>query len=228
MGFFSSIGGLFGGSKSTSSSGFGALPQVAQNAFTNSTTQASNLLLGQNGQQLFTPLPQTAAETQAYGLAQQPTTQAGVTGLTNNYLNPFTNFLTDNINQQAAGNWSAYKSAMSDSGQIGSNREFLNAGAADQARLSAIGTTLANSYQGSQNTALNQNQQNINNLLGQGQQERGLAMQTSQAPLSALQALVQLLQGYPSTQTQTSKNYGNGLIGNIASGVSAGLSGAGG
>lgn len=212
MGFFTS---LFGGSsqKSSNQAGFNALPKVAQNAYTNSTQQASDMLLAPNGQSLFTPLPQTAQETQAHNLAQLPTTQQGVTDLTSQYLNPFTQYLTDNINQQAQGQYSAYKSALSNSGQMGSNREFLNAGLADQGRLNAIGTTLANNYNTSQQTALGQNQQNINNLLSQGSQERNLATQKTQAPLSALQALVQLLQGYPATsQGNSSGSSTNGIL----------------
>jgi hypothetical protein len=174
------------------------------------------MLLAPNGGSLFTPLPQTASETQAFNLAQLPTTQQGVSSLTDMYMNPFTSFLTDNINREAQGQYSAYKSALSNSGQMGSNREFLNAGEADRGRLNAIGSTLANAYQGAQQTGLAQNQINIGNLLGQGQQERAMDTATRQAPLSALQALVQLLQGYPATSEGTSKsNSQNGIFQSI-------------
>lgn len=228
MGFFSSIGGLFGGSKSSSQSGYGALPKVAQEAMDAVTKQGSAMLLGGAGTSMFTPLATTAQEQQAYGLMQQPTTAAGVTSLTNNFMNPYKDFITDKINREAGGQYSLYKSALADSGQLGSNREFLNASAQDEARLNAIGQALSGQYNTAQNTALTQNQQTIQNLMGQGEQERSLDAQTKQAPLQALQAMAQLLGVYPASSQSKSENFGNGLFGNIMSMASGGLSGLGG
>lgn len=229
MGFFSSIGGLFGGSKSSSkqSSGYGALPKVAQQAMDAITTQGQAMLLGGAGNQMFTPLAQTGQESQAFNLMQLPTTQQGVNSLTSMYLNPFQSFLNDEINRQAQGDFSLYKQSLSDAGQMGSNREFLNAAAADQGRLNAIGQVTANNFNNALSTGLNQNQQTIANLLSQGAFQRELDTQTNQAPLGALQAMAQLLGVYPATSegTSTSKNYGNGLFGNILGAVSGGLGG---
>lgn len=226
MGFFSSIGGLFGGSKSTEkqSSGYGALPQIAQQAMDEVTRQGRAMLLNGGGANIFTPLAQTAQENQAFNLMQLPTTQEGVNSLTSMYLNPFQNYLTDQINQQAQGDYSLYKQALSDAGQMGSNREFLNAAAADKARMSAIGQSLAGNYNNALSTGLGQNQQNIANLLSQGAFQRELSGQTNQAGLSALQAMAQLLGVYPATSegTSTSKDYGKGLFGNILGAVSGG------
>lgn len=214
MGFFSSIGGLMGGSKSSSQSGYGALPKVAQEAMDAVTKQGSAMLLGGAGNSMFTPLGTTGQEQQAYGLMQQPTTAAGVTSLTNNFMNPYTSFITDNINREAGGQYSLYKSALSNSGQLGSNREFLNASAQDEARLNAIGTALSGQYNTAQNTALTQNQQTIQNLMGQGEQERSLDAQTNQAPLAALQAMAKLLGVYPAS-SQLKETKSNGILGSV-------------
>lgn len=216
MGFFSK---LFGGSesKSSSSSGYGALPKVAQEAMDKVTTQGSNMLLGGNGASLFTPLATTDQEKQAYSLMQTPTTAAGVTSLANNYMNPFTSYITDTINKEAAGKYSLFNQALADAGQMGSNRQFINASAQDEARLNSIGNAMAGQWNTAVNTGLNQNQQTIANLLAQGAQERGLDTQTKQSNLQALQAMAALLGVYPATATGTSKSSSdNGMFSPIS------------
>lgn len=223
MGFFSSI---LGGSssKSTQSSGYGALPEVAQKAMDAVTTQGQNLLLGGNGNSMFSPLAQTGQETQAFNLMQLPTTQQGVQSLVGNYLNPFQDYITQGINKQAEGDYSLYKQALSGAGQMGSNREFVNAAAADEARLNAIGGTMAGNYNNAQSTALDQNQQTIANLMTQGQFDRGLDTQGKQSELSALQAMAQLLGVYPATSEGTSKSSQSNGIGGLLQGAGAAMS----
>lgn len=220
MGFFSSI---LGGSssKSTQSSGYGALPKVAQEAMDAVTKQGQSMLLGANGGQIFSPLAQTAQETQAFNLMQLPTTQQGVQSLVGNYLNPFQDYVTQGINKQAEGEFSLYKQALSGAGQMGSNREFVNAAAADEARLNAIGSTMAGNYNNAQSTALGQNQQSIANLLSQGEFNRGMDGQTKQSDLAALQAMAQLLGVYPATSQGTSKSESSNGIGGLVQGAGA-------
>lgn len=224
MGFFSSI---LGGSKTTTpASGYYALPAEVQSALSSIATQGRKQLTGASGVNMFTPLSQTAQESQAYNLMQLPTTSAGLGGLVGNYLNPFQDYLTQGINKQAQGQYSSYKNALSSAGQMGSNREFLNAAAADEARLNAIGSSMASNYNTAQQTALGQNQQNIQNLLAQAENQRALDLQTKQAPLSGLSALASLLSGtssyYPaqSAPSQTIKTGGG--LGGIGSLFSAG------
>ena len=138
MGFFS---GLLGSKKTTTpGTGFYALPKEMQSALNTITTQGAAQLTGKAGAQMFTPLGQTDQESQAYNLMRLPTDQTALQGLVSQYLNPFQDYITQGINKQAEGSYSSYKDALSSAGQMGSNREFLNAGAADQARLSAIGS----------------------------------------------------------------------------------------
>ena len=109
-----------------------------QSALNTITTQGAAQLTGNAGAQMFTPLGQTAQESQAYNLMRLPTDQTALQGLVSQYLNPFQDYITQGINKQAEGSYSSYKDALSSAGQMGSNREFLNAAAADQARLSTI------------------------------------------------------------------------------------------
>lgn len=216
MGFFST---LFGGSqsKSSNSSGYGALPKVAQDAMDAVTKEGSAMLLGGNGASLFTPLATTDAEKQAYSLMQTPTTAAGVTSLANTYMNPFTSFITDALNKEAAGKYSLYNSALADAGQFGSNRQFLNASAQDEARLNSIGNAMAGQWNTALNTGLSQNQQTIANLLAQGEQERSLYSQTKQSGLTALQQMAALLGVYPATSEGTSKSSSqNGIFSSMS------------
>lgn len=226
MGFFS---GLLGSKKTTTpGTGFYALPKEMQTALNTITTQGAAQLTGSAGARMFTPLGQTAQESQAYNLMQLPTNQTAMQELVSQYLNPFQDYITQGINKQAEGSYSSYKDALSSAGQMGSNREFLNAGAADQARLSAIGSTLASNYNTAQQTALGQNQTNIQNLLAQAENQRALDLQTKQAPISGLNALAGMLSGtggfYPaqSQASQTVKS-GGGLGGllNTASSIAS-------
>lgn len=221
MGFFSSIsGGLFGTpSKGTSSSvsGLGALPDYAQGAYKDLISNAQSLLNGQAGVNAYTPLAKTQQETQAFNLMQLPTTAEGVQSLVGNFLNPFTSYITDNINKEYGGKYSAYKSALANSGQMGSNREFLNATANDEARANAIGSALANEYNTAQSTALNQNQNSIANLLTQGSFERGIDTDTKQAGINALSQLGTFLGMLPASSNSNSFQKGSteGALGSI-------------
>lgn len=198
MGFFST---LFGGGSNKSTSGLSAMPGWASDAFKTLVDQGTQQLTGAQGKNAFTPLGQTQQESQAFNLMQLPTNSTALQGLIAQYMNPFQDYITQGINKQAEGNYSSYKDALSSAGQMGSNREFLNAGAADQARLSAIGSALAGNYNNAQQTALNQNQQNIQNLLSQGAMKRDLALQTGQAGVNALSKFAALLGILPTSST---------------------------
>lgn len=223
MGFFSSI---LGGSssKSTQSSGYGALPKIAQEAMDEVTKRGQSLLMGSGGADLFTPMPQTGAETQAFNMMQTPNTQQGITDLVSRYQNPYMDSVVGDINREAEGQYSLYKQALSGAGQMGSNREFVNAAAADEARLRAIEQAKRESYNTALNTGLNQNQQTIGNLMTQGEFTRGLDSQTKTAELSALQQMAALLGVYPATSEGTSKSSSSPGIGGLLQGAGAAMS----
>jgi hypothetical protein len=223
MGFFSSI---LGGSKSSSSnsSGYGALPKVAQDAMDEVTRRGQSLLLGPGGADLFRPMPQTGAETQAFNLMQQPLTSQGVSDIVGRFQNPYMDSVVGDINREAEGNFSLYKQALSGAGQMGSNREFVNAAAADEARLRAIEQARRESYNTALNTGLAQNQQSIGNLMTQGDFTRGLDAQTRTGELTALQQMAQLLGVYPATSEGSSKSSSSPGIGGAVQGIGAALS----
>lgn len=201
MGFFSGLSRtLFGGTDSSQqqSSGYNALPTGAKSNLDYVSSQAANLLKGQNGTNMFTPIGITNAEQSAFNL-EQPLTQQGVQDLTNNYLNPYLSDLMKQIGQQYSAGNSAYQTQLASAGQNGSNRDFLNTAYNDQLQTQAIGTALANEYNTALNAGLTQKQQDITNLLNQGSTLRSLDLQTKQAPLSALQALGSTTSYYPST-----------------------------
>ena len=219
MGFFSSLFGGGGKSTSVSNQGYASLPADVQSYYQTLTSQAGDALLsGKNRSNLFRPLPTTTQEHQAYNLMQVPTSSKGVSSLVDTYMNPFTSYITDAINREAAGGYSAYKSALADSGQMGSNREFLNAAAFDNARLNSIGSALSNEYNTALQTGLSQNQQNIANLLGQGALERDLYTQGQQSGITGLQTMANLLNTLYSgtgTSSETKKEGGGSMLGTI-------------
>lgn len=229
MSFFQSLfGGSSSGSQQTSASGYGALPSFAQDAYKNLVSQATGMFDNGAGASMFTPKPQTAAETTAYGLSN-PMSQQDVADMTSKYMNPFANYaLTPVINQFNDAN-SIYNSALADSGQMNSNREFLNKGYMQGQEGQAIGSTLSNFFNTALNTGLTQKQLDIGNLLTEGSNQRNLGLQTAQAPASALQEFGQLLGFFPQTSTaQGSSNSsstpgilsafgGNGGAGNFLS-----------
>lgn len=226
MGFFSSIGkvsGMLGGAESASSSGssqsgFALLPPELQKAFTQYGSQVSNLFANPNtSAQMFTPMQQTADETAAFdqaraGLGTEQTFNKNISML----MNPFDEFVINDINREATGNNSLVNQAATQAGQQGSNRSFLGTSDVERTRLNDIGQFRQNQY----NTAVNQalgplaglQQQDITNLLGIGGFQRGLDLQTKQAPFAALQGYGGLLGALPqsggSTSTQQSESQG--------------------
>lgn len=232
MGFFSglsgAIGGLFGsqsGSQGTtqqsSSSGYGALPNFAQDALKSLVTSGQNILTAPGASAMYTPLAQTADEKTAENLSQ-PMTEQGVTDMANMYMNPYQQFLTNAINQNAALGNSNYQNQVSGSGFASgtTNRDFLNEGYATGMQDQAIGTSLANNFNTALTTGLNQQNTNVQQLMGQGANNRAITAGTNQAPISALNALGQILGYIPSTSqsqgtgqnsSQSTDNSGGGF-----------------
>ena len=111
---------------------------------------------------------------------------------------------------------------------MGSNREFINAQEADSARLNAIGNTMADNYMNAQTTALGQNQQTVENLMGQADKQRGLDLLSKQSPIEALKAFGEMMGYYPSSQENMTKDYGSGLLSTVLGSMSGGFLGGGG
>lgn len=233
MGFLSGITNILGGGSSASGSAsykdtFSMLPEEIQNSFKGFANNFNSLIPG--AAQAFTPIPQTADETQAIANMRQgfTPTQESLSKDIGMLMNPWDNYVLNDVNRQASGDYSILKQAMNEAGQFGSNRQTLGANDIEQTRLGTIGKL----RQGQYNDAIGQvfnnliplRQGDTSNLMGIGNFQRNLASQTSQAPYTGMLALAEALKSLPSTtgtvQTGTSSSTpGNPLqaVGNAAS-----------
>lgn len=232
MGFFGGITKMLGGgseSSSTSQSGFALLPEEIQRAYKNLGTEATKYI-GDAGAQMFTPLQQTADETRAINMLRQgtaPTSQSIASDI-QMQMNPYNQFVIDEINRQMQGENSALNQQLNQAGQLGSNRGMLGANDIDLSRANQIGGFL----QGQYNTALQNalttlpqaRQTDIGNLFNIGQFQRGLAGETSQAPMTALRNISQVIGVLPQSggSTSSGSSSSSGGIGSAISGA-AGL-----
>ena len=234
MGFMDSI---FGGEESQTTSVFQNLPPEIRNAFTSFATQGTGLLGGGAGDAMFRPMGTTQDESSAFGMFRQgfaPTSAADVSRDVGLFMNPFDQYVIDDINRQSQGDYSLLKQAVTDAGQFGSNRQVLGASELERQRLNAIGSFKQNQYNNALNMAMNQlsglRQQDAQNLAGIGGFERGLDFQTKQAPVSALNAWANLIRALPQNGGTTSTSSSSkGLLGSLGSigGLLTGASDAG-
>lgn len=179
--------------------------------------------------EMFVPLPETADETRAFEMMRAgftPTEDTLADDLAM-LMNPFDQYVIDDLNRQARGDYSLARQYSSSAGQMGSNRDMLAASDVEQNRLNAIGQFRQAQY----NRALDQSlvnlpglrQQDALNLMGIGDFQRNLDLQTKQAPLQALLTHQSILQGMPTsfgnfgTPETTVKSSGGGLGGFLGS-----------
>lgn len=221
MGFFSSIlGGSSGGSQATSG-GFNALPDTIKGAYTGYGQQIQDLLNSGNLTNMYKPLAQTAGETKAYGAVDQgfAPTQQTINSDIAMQQNPYDQYVIDEINRQAGGDYSILKQALNEAGQMGSNRQNLGANDIDLSRLNQIGSFKQQGYNTALQNALTTlpglRQQDAQGQLGAGANQRELAGQESQAPLIALQQLATALGILPtvegSSQSSSKSESSNGI-----------------
>lgn len=225
MGFLSGLTqNLFGGSNSSSgqqsTSGFSLLPPEIQGAFKNYGTAVNAQI--PNATSAYTPLPQTADETSAFNTIRQgftPTADS-LNSDVSMLMNPYDNFVKNDINRQAGSDFSILKQNLDQAGQFGSNRQQLGANDIEQTRLNTIGTLDQSQY----NQAISQifnnliptRQADAQGLLGIGNFQRNLNTQTNTAPITGLQQIGAALGILPSTggsqSTGTSESQSNNGI----------------
>lgn len=212
MGFFKSLLGGSSGSSSAQSGGFNALPQEIQGAYKQYGQQLQDLLSTGNLTQMYTPLAQTSGETAAYEAINKgftPTAQTLGSDIAMQ-MNPFDQYVIDEINRQAGGDYSILKQALSEAGQMGSNRQMLGANDIDLSRLNQIGGFKRDAYNTALQNALSAlpqfRQQDAQAQLGAGQNQRQLAMQESTAPLVALQQFATALGILPTSEGSSSSS----------------------
>lgn len=225
------LSGIFGGEKTTTpATGMYALPPNLQALIQQLTAQSGEALMpgGQLNTAAFTPIPQTSEETRGIDLVNKgiaPTPQSLSQDLAM-LMNPYNEYVENGLNRQATGENSLVNQFGTRAGQQGSNRNFLATSDVEQNRLNNIGQFRQAQY----NNAINQilgplamnKQQDISNLFGAGSFQRGLDLQTKQAPFNALQGTAGALSGLAGINQgtpETTVKSGGGL-GGILKGVS--------
>lgn len=205
-----------GSQQSQSTGGFQALSPEIKAAFNDLATKAQSYIPGTTAgggtSNLFTPLQQTAGETQAIGdinkgFSPTASTLKSDIGM---QMNPFDSSVISDINRRATGANSVLNQSLSKAGQFGSNRAALGANDIDLSRLNQIGQFEQGQYNNSLNNALTTlpglRQQDANNRLSAGGFQRSLAGQTNQAPLTSLQTIAQILGILPTNSSQSSSS----------------------
>jgi hypothetical protein len=238
--------GFFSGGKSTSKTGFHALPFELRNMVREYSEGVDRFVspTGANSKgniSRFTPMAQSADETRAFDLLRKgfsPTHQSLASDI-QMQMNPYNQSVIDGINREAGGQYSILKQSLNEAGQMGSNRQMLGANDIDLSRQQQIGSFL----QGQHNTAM-QNALTVlpqlraadaQGLMGIGEFQRNLELARKQAPVTALQAAVGLGQGMgvssavgsTTKTTQKSGGLGSSLLGGLGN-IGGMLSGIGG
>lgn len=246
MGFLGGLSKtLFGGSdsKSTGSNsaaqGYSSLSPMLQSGFDQlgqGVAQYTNPNDPANVAR-FTPMAQTAGETQAYNNINQgfaPTPESLSSNLSM-LMNPFNDSVIGGINNAANSDFSILKQNMSNTGQFGSNRQQLGANDIELQRQNQIGSLLQNQYNQALGQVFNnivpQQQQDAMNQLNAGTAQRNLAYQTQQAPIAALQAGTSMISPFTAGGTSQGTNYAssntqNGIIPGLGGGAGIGAGAA--
>lgn len=168
------------------------------------------------GSNIFTPLGQTAGETQAYNAINKgfTPTASGLSSDISMQQNPFDASVIAGINRQGQGANSVLQQNLNSAGQFGSNRAALGANDIDLSRLQQIGQFEQGQYNTNLNNALTTlpalRQQDAKAQLAAGGSQRTLAQQTQQAPITALQTIAQIL-GILPTNSGTSSGSSSGF-----------------
>jgi hypothetical protein len=224
MGFLKSITGILGGgtesSGSSSSGGFNALSPQIQGAYNDLASALQKQIPAATAN--FTPMPQTADETNAFNAIRRgftPTAQSlqSDVGL---LTNPFNDQVIGDVNRAANSDFSILKQNLGQVGQFGSNRQMLGANDIEQTRLGTIGKLRQDQYNKTLdqifNSLIPQRAQDAAGLLGIGQFQRGLDTQTRTAGVTALQEVAKALGILPtqegSSQSNQSSSSSKGLL----------------
>jgi hypothetical protein len=173
------VKGLFGGSSSksnnqsqqSSTGGFSALPEDIQNQYRDLIAPVQGIV--ENFGDYFKPIGLGVEELQAQSLLNPDNIQASLS----QYLNPFQARIEQDINRQFEAPQSALTQRASEAGAFGGSRYRSGQADLERSRLDALAGASANQY----NTAYDQLQGGIANLLGFGGLQRDVDIQQRQA-----------------------------------------------
>jgi len=222
------VGGLLGGSKGSSSSGgFSALPAEIQGAWKDFGSALQGVI--PTAGQAYTPMGFTGDENRAFDMLRKgfaPTADS-LKADVGMLMNPFDQFVMDDINRAAASDFSILKQNMNQAGQFGSNRQMLGANDIEQTRLGTLGKFRQDQYNKSIEQIFNNliptRAADAAGLLSVGNMQRGLDTAQRTAPIVGLQEIAAALgilpkvEGSSSSQSSSSDGIG-GLLGSGGAG----------
>lgn len=214
---------LFGGSSASTQSnvsGYGALPAELQQYFKGIAGQGADI--ASNASQYFAPQGINTYEQSAADMMMPENYQASI----EQYLNPFRDIITQDVNKAYEGEFGALKQRADEAGAFGGSRYREGQGDLERSRLDSIISGLSGQY----NNAANQMQTGIGNLLGFGGLQRGVDFAQRQATPNALSFQSSLMSPLLSGSQGSSYNAGSsgsmiGGLGQLAGGVGGALSG---
>lgn len=244
MGFLSGILGSPAKSSGSSVQGYKALSPNAKQALDDIAYGARTMVspithrtgkVNQENIDRFTPLGQTADATSAFDILRAGTapTAASINTDMSMMMNPFNSYVTDEINRNATGDYSILKKAISEAGQMGSNRQILGASEIEGQRLRQGGLLAQDQFNTNMGYIMNQlpalRVQDAEGRLGIDEYLRTLDWNTKQAPVNALLTATQLAQGSglsgaqagSGTSANSSTGKDDGLIGKLGSAATA-------
>lgn len=219
MGFFSTILGSPSKGGSTQN-GFNALPESITGAYGGLGDELQKILKG-NYAGAFTPTPLSAGEQSAidrmYG-GFAPTESSFKSDI-DMQMNPYDSYVIDEINRQAGGDFSILKQALSEAGQLNSNRTALGANDIDRSRINQIHSFKQNQYNKAAENALSiipgMRRDDATTALGAGSYARDIDLGTSSASIRALQELAKAMGILPTSEgggSSFSKGESKGLL----------------
>lgn len=211
------VGNLFGSkgarAESTTPTGFNTLPQFGQDAFKAGVTGIQDLAT--QNPNLFAPAPLNGTQQAGFDLVNQgfqPLDANNINSTRDMFMNPFTEDVINTTNRQLlqanSGLLNQINGDANSVGAFGGARQGAAQSLQNQNTLNTIAATTAglnsgNFNQGTSNAlnTINQSNQNqqqqIGNLFNSGLLQQNQATAQQQAPLTALQALLQASQGLP-------------------------------
>jgi hypothetical protein len=210
---------LFGGSseKSQGSSGFALLPKEIQDAFKKLASAGTSTLLpgGTPNASAFNLPNLNPASTSALSQIQNQdfaVTPESIKSNVNAQMNPYNDSVISQIERAQNGKLSQLNSYLTSTGTYGSNRGELGANDISQSAADQVGSFLSNQFNTNLNNAISViptvNAQSAAGSVSAGQTQQQQTLQNQQAPISALQALAQIMGVLP--QTGGSQQSGSG------------------
>lgn len=214
MGALSKLFGSAGGSESAS--GYGAMSPAGQGAYNVFAQNLNRYLAPDTEAYRFTPQGVSGDEQQAFEMMRRGVTPESLGQDMSMLMNPFDQYVVGDINRAATDDYSILKQALSEAGQVGSNRQILGASDIEQNRQNQIGRFRQDQYNRALDTSLGRladlRSGQAQDLMGIGGFMRNLDLQTKQAPINALMQMGQGLAMLPQSSMSRTRESDPGML----------------